>query len=77
MAEIKVTVKDMKGTEKLLCIPKTNTINQGKTKFGHEIGRVWKYDGNVLDGNKTFADYEIDDGDQIIATNKVIGGTNK
>lgn len=69
-----ITVKDMKGTEKMLTIIKSNTIAQGKTKLGHELGRVWKYEGNILDNNKKFEDYEIDEGETIIATNKVIGG---
>lgn len=71
---IHITVKDMKGNEKMLTITESNTIAEGKSKLGHELGRVWKYEGNILDNNKKFKDYEIEDGETIIATNKVIGG---
>lgn len=64
----------MKGNEKMLTITESNTIAEGKSKLGHELGRVWKYEGNILDNNKKFKDYEIEDGETIIATNKVIGG---
>jgi len=74
MSTIQITVKDMKGNEKMLSIKDSDTIAQGKSKLNHEPGRVWKYEGNILDNNKTFKDYEIENGETIIATNKVIGG---
>lgn len=74
MSTIQVTILDMKGNKKLLSIKDSATIAQGKSEIGHELGRVWKYDATNLDNNKTFKDYEIENGETIVATNKVIGG---
>jgi hypothetical protein len=74
MPMIQVSVKDMKGIETPLNIDDNKTINQGKAMLGHDVNRVWKYDGNILDGNQTFSFYEIENGETIIATEKVVGG---
>lgn len=74
MSQIKISVKDMKGKETLLNVLSNQTINEGKKLLGHDTNRVWKFDGTVLDGNKKFSDYELDNGETIIATDKVVGG---
>ena len=74
MSQIRISVKDMKGNETPLSILNNKKINDGKIQLGHDINRVWKYDGNVLDGNKTFSFYEVENGETIIATDKVVGG---
>lgn len=76
MSQIRISVKDMKGIETPLNILNNKTINEGKIILGHDINRVWKYDGNILDGNKTFLYYEVENGETIIATDKVVGGKN-
>lgn len=77
MSMISISVKDMKGIETPLRIDKNQTINEGKRMLGHDTNRVWKFDGNVLEGNKTFLFYEVDNGETIIATDKVVGGIIK
>jgi hypothetical protein len=76
MSQIRISVKDMKGIETPLNILNSKTINEGKIMIGHDVNRVWKYDGNILEGNKTFLFYDVDNGETIIATDKVVGGIN-
>jgi hypothetical protein len=76
MSQIRISVKDMKGIETPLNILNNKTINEGKIMIGHDINRVWKFDGTILEGNKTFLYYEVDNGETIIATDKVVGGIN-
>lgn len=64
----------MKGIETPLTVFSNQTINEGKQKLGHDTNRVWKFDGTVLDGNKKFSDYELETGETIIATDRVVGG---
>jgi len=70
---IKVTIKNLRGEMFILNILETCTISEGKKKLGLSED-VWKFDGMVLNGNKTFKDYEIEDGDVIITNIKVCGG---
>ena len=77
MSLICISVKDMKGIETPLNINQNKTINEGKKMLGHDINRVWKFDGKVLDWNQTFLFYEVDNGETIIATDKVVGGIIK
>ena len=74
MSQIHITIKDMKGNEKILSIYDNETIKKGKEKVGHEANIVWKYDGSVLNNLKTFRYYEIYDGETIIATPSARGG---
>ena len=71
MSPIRISVKDMKGNETPLSILNNKKINDGKIQLGHDVNRVSKYDGNVLDGNKIFSFYEVENGETIIATDKV------
>jgi hypothetical protein len=76
MSQIRISVKDMKGIETPLNILNSKTINEGKIMIGHDVNRVWKFDGTILEGNKTFLFYDVDNGETIIATDKVVGGIN-
>ena len=72
MSQIRISVKEMKGNETPLSILNNKKINDGKIQLGHDVNRVWKYDGNVLDGNKIFSFYEVENRETIIATDEVI-----
>ena len=48
MSQIRISVKDMKGNETPLSILNNKKINDGKIQLGHDVNRVWKYDGNFL-----------------------------
>ena len=72
---IRVSVKNVRGEEFILTILETCTINEGKRKLGLTED-VWKFDGIVLNGNKTFKDYEIEDDDVIISNKMVCGGNS-
>ena len=72
MSQIRISVKDMKGNETPLSILNNKKINDGKIQLGHDVNRVSKYDGNVLDGNKIFSFYEVENRETIIATDEVI-----
>lgn len=76
MSTITISVKDMAGIETPLTILDSKTINEGKTKLGHNDDIIWKHDGKILELNKTFFEYEVESGDTIIATRKVHGGIN-
>lgn len=74
---MRIIIKNMTGIETVIEVSPSETINDGKKKYDGNIGRIWIFDGETLDGTKTFSDYEIDENETIIATNKVIGGLNK
>ena len=69
--EIKVAIINMKGEKLFLTVLETCTINEGKKKFGLSEEYVWKFDGMVLNGSKTFKDYEMEDGDVIQSSIKI------
>ncbi len=73
---IRVIVKNARGEELILTILETCTINEGKRKLGLSEDNLWKFDGIVLNGNKTFKDYEIEDDDTIISNKKICGGNS-
>ena len=72
---IRVTVKNIRREEFILTILEACTINEGKRKLGLTED-VWKFDGMVLNGNKTFKDYDIEDGDVIISNKMMCGGNS-
>lgn len=74
---MRIIIKNMAGKETVIEVSPSETINDGKKKYDGNLGRIWIYDGETLDGTKTFSHYLIDENDNIIATNKVIGGLNK
>ena len=65
MATIKVAITNPNGKKQFLTILGNNTINEGKRKLGLSDDNIWKFNGMVLNSNKTFNDYEIEDGDVI------------
>ena len=72
--EIRVTIKTAKREELPLTILETCTINGGKRKIGQNENYAWKFNATVLNGSKTFKDYQIEDGDTIISSFKILGG---
>lgn len=71
-----LVVKDIKLHEKQLEVSKSDTIAYGKTKLGYTPVDGWnfKFDGEILENNKKFGDYDIDEGDILFVSKKVVGG---
>ena len=65
---MRIFIRDMKGNTKSIDVNENDTILDVKRKSGY-INAQFKFDGSVLNDNKTISFYEIDDGDTIIATN--------
>ena len=66
MSTMKVIIRDNKGNQRILNVLLTDTINGVKSKLGNAENRIWMYNGMILNGNKTFNDLGIEDGDMIM-----------
>jgi hypothetical protein len=73
MVIITVIIKKLRNSENEIEIDTNNTILDLKKKYGNP-SIVLKYDGVILENEAKIKDYEIEEGDTIIATDKVIGG---
>ena len=73
MVIITVIIKKLRNSENEIEIDTNNTIIDLKKKYGNP-SIVLKYDGVILENEAKIKDYEIEEGDTIIATDKVIGG---
>ena len=71
-----IATPDKKKTQ--IKVTKNQTIGQGKEEFYRVIGNrnnnQWKFMAEVLKDNKTFAEYEIEDKDEIEANPLSRGG---
>ena len=71
-----IATPDKKKTQ--IKVTKNQTIEQGKEEFYRVIGNrnnnQWKFMAEVLKDNKTFAEYEIEDKDEIEANPLSRGG---
>lgn len=76
MEKINIVIKTIKGVIYNKTVSPTDTIGYGKSLISKYDKFQWKFDGGVLRDEKTFQDYEIEDGDIIISTDPVIGGLN-
>ena len=74
MSQIHITIEDAKGYKKLLSIYDNETIEKGKLKIGHEVSMEWIFNAEILENNKTFRDYEIKNGETIIAIGRYEAG---
>ena len=66
MSKINLIIRDNKGNQRSLNVLLTDTINGVKSKLGNAENRIWKCNGMILNGNKTFNDFGIEDGDMIM-----------
>ena len=65
---IKINILDTAQNQKVLSVLKTETIDDGKRKLG-EGQSIWLFNGLRLEGNKTFKDYGIGNGCNILSMN--------
>lgn len=73
MSKIKVIIKNLANREFPLYVYTTNTIKQGKELYSTDDPQ-WKFMAKVLSNDKTFQDYDIEDGDIIISNDRSEGG---
>ena len=76
MSFINITIKNIAGRETNLFVKTDYTIRYGKSLYG-PTDPQWKFMAKVLQNNKTFADYEIEDGDVITSNDRSEGGIVK
>ena len=65
---IRINIGEAGGNQKVLSVSPTETIDEVKIKLGEGPG-IWTFNGMRLEGNKTFKDYEIEDGSMIMSMN--------
>ena len=74
---VKITITNPKQSVSLE-VNENDTIGEVKEKYFQKIGsrefNQWKFMGEVLKNNRTIADYEIEDGDEIEASKESRGG---
>ena len=73
MVIITVNIMNVHGKKTKIEIDTSDTILDLKKKYGNS-NVVLKYDGEVLKDKKKIKDYDIEDGDQIIANDRLLGG---
>lgn len=74
---MKVIIKNMKHKEVEINVNSSDTIEYGKKLYGKDKNIVWTFMSKVLQNDKTFGFYEIEEEDTITSTDKVIGGLAK
>ncbi len=75
--KIRIYITNIRGKPIPLEVDPSETIAYGKKLYGNltnEFDRVWKFEGSLLNNNKTFEFYEIEDGDYIISNRMMLGG---
>lgn len=73
MSKIKVIIKNLANREVPIYVYSSYTIKQGKDLYSTEDPQ-WKFMAKVLSNEKTFQDYDIEDGDTIISNDRSEGG---
>ena len=76
MSKISIIIKNLANREYKLSVYTYNTIGEGKAQYGSDDPQ-WKFMAKVLQNNKTFADYDIEDGDVITSNDRSEGGDEK
>ena len=69
MSLITITIKNLANREYKLSVYTYNTIGEGKAKYGFDDPQ-WKFMAKVLSNDKTFADYDIEDGENVISNDR-------
>ena len=76
---ITIRIKDLEEHIISITVSSSDTIENGKRKYCTAKNRSfndyqWKFGGRVLHNEKTFNDYEIEDGDMIGSNDRSEGG---
>ena len=70
--KIKVTIIGLTGKENSIYVYPCDKIRHGNAKCGQDFSG-WKFDGEILNNDKTFAFYDIEDGDIIVSSYLIRG----
>lgn len=76
MTSITVVISNMNGRKSNLIVSTSDTISRGKELYG-QGNPQWKLDGEVLNNDKRFSDYDIENNDIIISNDRSRGGRPK
>ena len=68
MPRITIIIKNF-NDKKSIVVDTSDTISRGKSLYGN-LNALWLYDGEVLNNEKTFSDYNVEDGDYIISNDR-------
>ena len=76
--KLRIYIKDLKGREVTLEVHSSDTIGYAKRLYANLVHLSndyyqWKFDGLILNDNKTFEYYEIEKDDIIISTDRLVG----
>ena len=69
MPRITIIIKNLNDDKKSIVVDTSDTISRGKSLYGN-LNAQWLYDGEVLNNEKTFSDYKVEDGDYIISNDR-------
>ena len=70
---MRIRLNDYTGPTKTIEVDENMTIGEAKKMTGQANNR-WTYEGNLLKDDKTFSDYYIEEGCEIITIIRLIGG---
>lgn len=76
---MRIYIKNLSGKSTTIYVNGSDTIAQGKLKYKQASNTnnsdpQWKIDGTVLNNNKTFDDYFIEEDDNITSNDRSQGG---
>ena len=76
---MRIYIKNLSGKSTVIYVNGSDTIAQGKLKYQQASNTnnsdpQWKIDGQVLNNNKTFDYYSIDEDDNITSNDRSQGG---
>ena len=79
---MKIYIKNLAGRSIPIIVNGSDKISKGKQVYqaaskSNNADPQWKFDGIVLNNNKTFNDYRIEEDDNITSNDRSEGGKNK
>jgi hypothetical protein len=79
---MKIYIKNLSGRSTQITVNESDTISKGKQIYqsasnSSNADPQWKFDGIVLNNNKTFKDYGIEEDDNITSNDRSQGGAIK
>jgi hypothetical protein len=79
MSSIRIYIRNLEGRSFQITVNTYNTIKEGKLIYKNASNSdnedpQWKFGYQVLKNNKTFADYEIEEDDNITSNDRSKGG---
>lgn len=73
MTLITIIISNLAGRKTKLTVDTSDTISRGKALYGQGDPQ-WKYDGETLNNNNKFSDYDIENDDVIASNERSRGG---